>query len=128
MIRSNSAGRVRPLIARVAVVSAMALTPIAAVVVPALAEPAPAQEPAIVLVEQGADVQQGEEIHGHHGYGGWDRGGWDRGGWGLGGWDRGGWGLGGWGNRIWPGYPGYWPGYPGIWPGYIPMPSTGSAI
>ncbi|WP_433680974.1 hypothetical protein [Nocardia sp. CA-119907] len=114
MKQKNYAGRVRPLVARIAITSALVLAPIAAVAGPALAEPA--QSPAIVQVDQA------EDIHGHHGYGGWGHGGWDRGGWG------GGWGLGGWGNRIWPGYPGYWPGYPGIWPGYFPMPSTGSAF
>ncbi|MFX0580631.1 hypothetical protein [Nocardia nepalensis] len=108
MNRKSSTGPVRPLIARIAITSALALAPIAAVTVPALAEPVDTQTPAIVQVDQP------EDIHGYPGYGGWGHGGW------------GGWG--GWGHRGWPGYPGYWPGYPSIWPGYVPLPSTGSAF
>ncbi|MEV5837478.1 hypothetical protein [Nocardia sp. NPDC052112] len=109
MNHKSSAGRVRPMVARIAITSALALAPIAAVASPALAETTDTQGPAIVLVDQADDI---------HGHGGWGRGGWGhRGGWG---------GHGGWGHRGGPGYGG-WFGSPG-WPGYFPMPGTGSAF
>lgn len=112
MNHQSSAGRVRPMVARIAITSALALAPIAAVAGPALADTTNTQGPAIVQVDQA------DEIHGH---GGWGRGGWGRGGWG----GHGGWG--GWGHRGWGGYHGNGFGYPS-WPGHFPMPSTGSAF
>ncbi|WP_329415563.1 hypothetical protein OG563_22730 [Nocardia vinacea] len=110
MNQKSSAGRVRPMVARIAITSALALAPIAAVAGPALADATDTQGPAIVQVDQA------EDIHGrpgHHGHGGWGRGGWGGGGWG--------------GHHSQPGYPSY-PGYGFGLPGYFPRPSTGSAF
>ncbi|WP_157110277.1 hypothetical protein [Nocardia anaemiae] len=109
MNQKSSARRVRPMVARIAITSALALAPIAALAGPALADTTDTQGPAIVLVDQAEDI---------HGHGGWGHGG-------FGGWGHGGWG--GWGHHSYPGYPSYPGFYPG-WPGYFPRPSTGSAF
>ena len=52
MNQKSSAGRIRPMVARIAITSALVLAPIAAVAGPALADTTDAQGPAIVQVDQ----------------------------------------------------------------------------